>query len=833
MKKQTAKFKKTKKMLLSLLLSVFIIIGLISNSGMETYAGGSGSGGNSDGPWTVSFNANGGSGNMETVEVTNPYESYDIPDCTFTAPAGKEFVCWLEPYFGDLTSSSSIRLQQTETVLTAQWRSKTKQHKLTINGVSQDVYEGDYVEIPYVRKDDVPAGKYFTEYSITPAAQEKFKNYRNYYTDWFIMPDSDVTITYVCEDQHDITFDRTHKYNMDKEFPSYISNALSAAADQGIINYDGGSTTTYDLNKDGKDDIYYNFYDREVKPGKDAPDKYKISGMKNTYYKSVEFIFRDNVARNINITGGKTFVDGKEASSAVGGTTVSIVPDEVPNKYVVGWKSDVVGIGPFFGGSRGARPSFGMPCSDVSLTPVYTEPYIVDLSAGVQYIDEDIFMEEFRNVYSGLSSVSSNKPYNFDLDGDGNEDVQLTWYYGSGASYVAAVALGTRNIIGSGKLNQKYPYKYYPIIFNFSSDPIEYDVTFEANGGSGEMKLTGDYSETIILPENEFTPPEGTGFSGWQVFVGTEEPVYLYPGDSVNITSITTIRPIWKKIPPIQYKVSFETNGGSEVAEQIVDAGNSAVKPENPVKDGYTFAGWYKDIDLKTEYDFGSTVDTDIKIYAKWNIKESRNNGSGNETGGNGNSGNGNSGNGNSGNGNGNKENDNENIPVIEGTEHGNVETGLWVEKPDGTYPVSQWAIVNGKKYYFDKRGYAASNEYADGKWFNADGTLDESFSMEWKSNENGWWIEDKSGWYPVSRWLKIDGYYYYFNEKGYMAYSEYRDGCWLGADGAWVEEYSGGHWSQDANGWWYEDSAGWYPVSQYLWIDGTRYWFNANGYWE
>ena len=63
------------------------------------------------------------------------------------------------------------------------------------------------------------------------------------------------------------------------------------------------------------------------------------------------------------------------------------------------------------------------------------------------------------------------------------------------------------------------------------------------------------------------------------------------------------------------------------------------------------------------------------------------------------------------------------------------------------------------------------------------------------------------------------------------MDYSEYRDGCWLGSDGAWVEEYYGGHWCSDSTGWWYEDASGWYPQSQYLWIDGVNYYFGADGY--
>ena len=123
------------------------------------------------------------------------------------------------------------------------------------------------------------------------------------------------------------------------------------------------------------------------------------------------------------------------------------------------------------------------------------------------------------------------------------------------------------------------------------------------------------------------------------------------------------------------------------------------------------------------------------------------------------------------------------------------------------------------------------SNEWVDGKWYNADGTQTYAPTMSWKQNETGWWIEDTSGWYPKFEWVKIDGKWYFFCADGYMDYSEYRDGCWLGDDGAWVEDYYGGHWMSDATGWWYEDASGWYPVSRWLWIDGSCYYFESTGY--
>ena len=99
-----------------------------------------------------------------------------------------------------------------------------------------------------------------------------------------------------------------------------------------------------------------------------------------------------------------------------------------------------------------------------------------------------------------------------------------------------------------------------------------------------------------------------------------------------------------------------------------------------------------------------------------------------------------------------------------------------------------------------------------------------------WKSNSNGWWYEYSDGSY-ASGWTEIDGYWYYFLSSGYMDYSEYRDGCWLNADGTWNTAYSGGYWASDSTGWWYTDASGWYPVSTWLWIDGSCYYFKASGY--
>lgn len=55
--------------------------------------------------------------------------------------------------------------------------------------------------------------------------------------------------------------------------------------------------------------------------------------------------------------------------------------------------------------------------------------------------------------------------------------------------------------------------------------------------------------------------------------------------------------------------------GGTYVSEQIIEAGNTAVKPTDPTKENYTFSGWYED---DTLYDFSSIITKDITLTASW-----------------------------------------------------------------------------------------------------------------------------------------------------------------------------------------------------------------------
>ncbi len=68
-----------------------------------------------------------------------------------------------------------------------------------------------------------------------------------------------------------------------------------------------------------------------------------------------------------------------------------------------------------------------------------------------------------------------------------------------------------------------------------------------------------------------------------------------------------------------EYLVEFDSNGGTKVQSQNVEKGGKVTKPEDPTKEGYSFARWELDGE---KYDFDLEVTEDMVLVAKWNKKE-------------------------------------------------------------------------------------------------------------------------------------------------------------------------------------------------------------------
>ena len=69
----------------------------------------------------------------------------------------------------------------------------------------------------------------------------------------------------------------------------------------------------------------------------------------------------------------------------------------------------------------------------------------------------------------------------------------------------------------------------------------------------------------------------------------------------------------------VTYTVAFDTNGGNEISSVVVEAESTVPIPDDPIKEGYVFRGWYTArFNVGFEYNFNIPVRSNIIIYAWW-----------------------------------------------------------------------------------------------------------------------------------------------------------------------------------------------------------------------
>ena len=127
----------------------------------------------------------------------------------------------------------------------------------------------------------------------------------------------------------------------------------------------------------------------------------------------------------------------------------------------------------------------------------------------------------------------------------------------------------------------------------------QYTITFDTNGGSEIAPITQDYGTEITAPDNPTR--KGYTFKGWD-----KEIPETMPAENI------TVKAQWKIN---QYTITFDTNGGSEIAPITQDYGTEITAPDNPTRKGYTFKGWDKEIPETMPAE-------NITVKAQWKINQ-------------------------------------------------------------------------------------------------------------------------------------------------------------------------------------------------------------------
>ena len=127
----------------------------------------------------------------------------------------------------------------------------------------------------------------------------------------------------------------------------------------------------------------------------------------------------------------------------------------------------------------------------------------------------------------------------------------------------------------------------------------QYTITFDTNGGSEIAPITQDYGTEITVPDKPTR--KGYTFKGWD-----KEIPETMPAENITVKAQWEINP---------YTITFDTNGGSEIAPITQDYGTKITAPDNPTRKGYTFKGWDKEIPKTMPAE-------NITVKAQWEINQ-------------------------------------------------------------------------------------------------------------------------------------------------------------------------------------------------------------------
>lgn len=153
-----------------------------------------------------------------------------------------------------------------------------------------------------------------------------------------------------------------------------------------------------------------------------------------------------------------------------------------------------------------------------------------------------------------------------------------------------------------------------------SENKLMHTLNFQTDNGTtiAEQQVAENALASVV----ESPTRSGYSFSGWYRDSGHTQP-WDFNKDAV--LQDTTLYAKWERkaspAPVWRYLVTFDSQDGSQLKSVSAISGSRITEPDAPVRQGYTFLGWYKDCECTQIWDFSTDiVDGDITLYAGWQV---------------------------------------------------------------------------------------------------------------------------------------------------------------------------------------------------------------------
>ena len=245
--------------------------------------------------------------------------------------------------------------------------------------------------------------------------------------------------------------------------------------------------------------------------------------------------------------------------------------------------------------------------------------------------EETVKVSSIALTENSTSISLDNKYYRIDYDvlpAEVNQDVTFTCKNEDIATvdergFIDPLSAGDTIIVLTSVEDTSVTANFALNVFDPEEQVINYEVSFFANGGEGEMEDVETTGSLYVLPECVFTY-EGYKFVGWALN-GPSGTLYDIGDVIENISDDIYLYATWEEIPdPVEdnFTVSFNSNGGSGSMSQQLTNGSSYDVPECLfTRSNYAFDCWALNSTSGTKYNPHDTINditSNITLYAIW-----------------------------------------------------------------------------------------------------------------------------------------------------------------------------------------------------------------------
>ncbi|KGF36984.1 peptidase [Peptoniphilus lacrimalis DNF00528] len=545
---------------------------------------------------TISFDSNGGSGKMESIEVDKK-SNYIVPECIFTAPEGKEFRAW-QVYTKEIQAGESQYVFENVT-FKALWKDKKTENKEKLEPV---------MPFPMMGQTNVTNFEHFITYKNETESDEYLKSIEKVIvkhkgktqeitgakgidsTDFMgnankklAFPfdsklDKDDTITIVSSKYKNVLIKILDVTDVGNDIYYTLSANVEGQKIVRIIHFDANGGTN-------------NMKDVEVENG----TIYSLPECTITPPKGYEFKAWEYLGDESEV-GHKYQINND--------VTIKAIWKKIATNNITIHYDSNAGQGEMPDESKLENEKFIIPES--KFTPPQGKEFDAwEINGQRKYPGEELVLSE--NIT--LKALWTQK---LEKTKDPVEPI-LTEVKSDDPSYTKE---NCKHFIGYKKEDRAYIDAINLITIKHDGKIIKKYLLTKEDGKYVVLDGTGKTKKdmtSIVFNSNFFFNRDdeiiicARGYKDLRLHIASADDMVM---NALYTTEIIS-------------RVKFETFDGSKVDDQVIKVtptwAENVKKPKtDPTKDGYIFKGWYKDSDCKENFDFNSKIISDTSIYAKW-----------------------------------------------------------------------------------------------------------------------------------------------------------------------------------------------------------------------